>query len=117
LFTVNANSKHKQEAFAFLNYLYNDPDAISTLGICRGIPANSNALDQLSSEGKVDPVYSKATKIGLSVVGKKRSNLQLNTQVMQAMQDVIDEFAFGKLTPEQAADKFLNNLQNVLAEI
>jgi oligogalacturonide transport system substrate-binding protein len=117
LFTVNANSKHKQEAFAFLNYLYNDPDAISTLGICRGIPANSNALDQLSSEGKVDPVYSKATKIGLSVVGKKRPNLQLNTQVMQAMQDVIDEFAFGKLTPEQAADKFLNNLQNVLAEI
>jgi len=117
LFAVNANSKHKQEAFKFMNYLYNDPDATSILGICRGIPANSNALDQLSREGKVDPVYSKATKIGLSVVGKKRSSWQLNTQVMQAMQDVIDEFAFGKLTSEQAADKFLTNLQNVLAEI
>ncbi len=41
----------------------------------------------------------------------------MNSEVMQVMQDVIDEFGFGRLTPEEASAKLIKNLEATLASL
>lgn len=45
--SVSSRSAHPAEAALLVNFLVNDPDAAKILGVERGIPANSGALDAI----------------------------------------------------------------------
>ena len=41
----------------------------------------------------------------------------MNSSVAQTMQDVIDEFGYGELTPEEAAAKMIESLEATLSRL
>jgi oligogalacturonide transport system substrate-binding protein len=59
----------------------------------------------------------KATNEGIAQAGLPQSVYQMNSEVIQVMQDVIDEFGFGKLTPAEASAKLIKNLEATLATL
>lgn len=117
ILVVNNNSKNKKEAIKVLNYLFFDTQAIETLGTARGIPSTVTGRKILAEKGLVSPMEEKATNEGIAQAGSPQSVWQMNSEVMQAMQDVIDEFGFGMLTPQQASVKMIQNLKDTLENI
>ncbi|WP_320129766.1 ABC transporter substrate-binding protein [uncultured Sphaerochaeta sp.] len=117
IFVVNENSSNKAESLKLLNFLFADPECIEVLGTSRGIPSTTNGRQILASKGFITEQTEKATNEGIAQAGLPQSAWQMNSEVMQAMQDVIDEFGFGKLTPDQASAKMIKNLNATLANL
>lgn len=117
ILVVNNNSKNKKEAIKVLNYLFFDTQAIETLGTARGIPSTVTGRKILAEKGLISSMEEKATNEGIAQAGSPQSVWQMNSEVMQAMQDVIDEFGFGMLTPQQASVKMIQNLKDTLENI
>ncbi len=117
IFVVNNSSKNKEEAIKLLNYLFYDKEAISTLGTARGIPSTEIGRKILADEGKIDKLSEIGTNEGIAQGGGAQSTWQMNRQVIEVMQDVIDRLGYGKLTPEEAADTLIANLNSTLASL
>ena len=117
IFVVNNNSKNKDEAIKLMDYLFTDPEAIEKLGLARGIPSAEIGRSVLAEKGKISEMAEKATNEGIAQAGDPQSVYQMNSEVMQVMQDVIDEFGFGRLTPEEASAKLIKNLEATLASL
>ena len=117
IFVVNNNSKNKAEALKLLNFLFYDQEAIKILGTARGIPSTTIGRELLAKEGKIDKLSEVGTNEGVAQGGDAQSIWQMNSQVIQVMQDVIDQFGYGKLTAEQAADTLIANLNATLAAL
>ena len=117
ILTVNNNSSDKAKAMQVLNYLFTDGDAIEILGTARGIPSTVSGRKILAEKGLISPMAEKATNEGIAQAGLPQSIWQMNSEVIQTMQDVIDEFGFGKLTPHQASAKLIQNLNNTLESL
>jgi oligogalacturonide transport system substrate-binding protein len=117
IFVVNNNSKNKDEAIKLLDYLFTDPEAIEKLGLARGIPSTKIGRSVLAEKGMISEMAEKATNEGIAQAGDPQSVYQMNSEVMQVMQDVIDEFGFGRLTPEEASAKLIKNLEATLASL
>jgi oligogalacturonide transport system substrate-binding protein len=117
IFVVNNNSKNKDEAIKLLDYLFTDAEAIEKLGLARGIPSAAIGRSVLAEKGMISEMVEKATNEGIAQAGDPQSVYQMNSEVIQVMQDVIDEFGFGRLTPEEASAKLIKNLEATLASL
>ncbi len=117
ILVVNNNSKNKAEAIQVLNYLFSDTEAIEILGTARGIPSTVLGRKILAEKGLISQMAEKATNEGIAQAGLPQSIWQMNSEVIQTMQDVIDEFGFGKLTPQQASAKMIQSLKTTLANL
>jgi len=117
IMVVNNASKNKAEALKVMKYLFTDPEALATLGLARGIPATDIGRKVLTEKGAITAVAQNATNQGIAQAGLPQSVYQMNSEVMQAMQDVIDEFGFGKLTPAEASRKMIQTLEATLANL
>ena len=117
IMVVNSNSKNEAEAVKLLNYLFTDSQALELLGLARGIPATVIGRSTLAAKGAISTMAENATNEGIAQAGLPQSTYQMNSEVIQVMQDVIDEFGFGKLTPSEASAKLIKNLNATLATL
>ncbi|MGH0053516.1 MAG: ABC transporter substrate-binding protein [Sphaerochaetaceae bacterium] len=117
IFVVNNNAENKDEAIKLLDYLFTDPEAIEKLGLARGIPSAAIGRSVLAEKGMITEMAEKATNEGIAQAGDPQSIYQMNSEITQVMQDVIDEFGFGRLTPEEASAKLIKNLEATLASL
>jgi oligogalacturonide transport system substrate-binding protein len=116
-FAIAKDSKNKEEAAKFLNWLVNDKDASMLLNTQRGIPASATARKALEDSGKLNPDISK----GLDLAAKKKSVapnvISTNAELAQVVKDSIQKLIYNKATPEQAADEILKGFNAKLKEL
>ena len=117
IYVIPKSTKNATETQKLVNFLFNDPDAVDILGTCRSVPATSNAREVLAEKGKISSLVQKATDEGTAQAGWAQSTWQMNSDVCQAMQDVIDEFGYGRITPAEAASKMITSLESTLARL
>jgi len=117
IFVLNNKSANKAEAEKLLNFLFYDKDAITTLGTSRGIPSTTGGRDALTQAKAISQRTANATTQGIAQAGKPQSKWQMSSEIMQTMQDVIDEFGYGKLTPEEASEKMIKRLNETLSNL
>ncbi|AEC02421.1 ABC transporter substrate-binding protein [Parasphaerochaeta coccoides] len=117
IMVVNNSSVHKDEAIKVLDYLFTNHEAIEILGTARGIPATVSGRRILAEKNQITALAEKATNDGIAQAGLPQSSWQMNSEVIQTMQDVIDEFGFGRLTPQQASAKMIANLTATLTNL
>ena len=116
-FTISANSKHPDVAADFINYMLNDPEAISVLKDTRGIPANEKAKQQLVEEGVIDEKVSTMVAQALSGAGAAENGPSLNSEVLVLLKDYIQEVGYLQMAPEEAAEEFRAELESLLETI
>lgn len=117
LATVYSQSKNKEEAMKFVNWMLTDEIGIKTLGDTRGIPASAEARKILSEAGILNEQMVKATEIASKFMGTPQNGLNDNNEITSISQDIISKVLFKKLTPEQAADEYLKRVGEKLQSL
>ena len=114
LFAVSKHSKDPKAAASVVNCLLNDPEAIAILADTRGLPASAIGLKTLNDAGKIRPEQQEAARIVSAATGPVMSPLIEHPAVQEVLRDTIEEFAYGQLTAEEAAENILSGLERAL---
>ncbi len=115
--TINAKTRHINEAAAFVNFFLNDPDAIRVLKLERSVPSASKARELLEKEGMLDPTLAKAVSISLANAGLPPSLLMFNSEIGAIINEAVESVGFKKATPEEAAARMIQKVDAKLAEL
>ena len=110
LFGIYDKSRNVNEAAKFLNWFFNDEEAIRILGDVRGVPSVDKARQILVKEGKIKPQIAKAVDLALKWAGEPDNSASLNTEVTNRLLDFIHEVGYKRMTPAAAADALSKEL-------
>ncbi len=110
---VNANSANLSVAALFVDYMMNDPEAISIMGTTLGFCPTTIADEVLLADGTVGELQTKG--IELAQKGSYVTNATSdNTDLQTISKDIIQEVIYGDVTPEEAADELVKQYEKTL---
>lgn len=116
-FAISKKCKNPEKAVALLKYLSQDPKAITTMGLSRGVPLSAAQRDavkgQLKAPDKI--VFDNY----LSVADADLTPLQLypagsSSLMATSLPNANETVGFGKATIKQATDQFFNDARRML---
>lgn len=115
-FAINDNSAHKEEAAKFLDFLMNDPEAISLCKTDVGYCPTKQSDDILIEMGVVSEIQKKGVEI--SEKNSYTNNMVSgNTDLEVIRRDLVQEVIYGDITPEEAAKSLMEQYQEILDEL
>jgi len=117
VFAISKHSKDPKAAAQVLNCLLNDKDAVLILGDSRGLPASAIALKTLEEAGKLTAERLNGAKIVAEATGPVMSPLIEHPSVQELFKDVIEQFAYGQLTAEEAGEEMVDGLTKALRRL
>lgn len=117
ILSINSRSKYIDEAAKFVNWFFNDKEAIMALKDSRGVPPTQKARQILAENNLLDPVIAKGVEITLPYSGGPENALSLNKEIETILHDYIQQVGFKRLTPEKAAEALIVDLNNKLADL
>ncbi len=108
---VSATSKNPEEAMMFLDYFFNNEEAMRTLGTQRSIPPTAEAREICSAEGIMTPTLAEAGNIAAEYGGSVNDKIMSTAEAKQIVYDAIEQVVYGAVTPEQAAADTISYLE------
>jgi len=114
LLSISKNSKHPEAAAQILNCLLNEPEGIDALGTSRGLPSSKIAAERLAGQG--EPEVRLANEIVVAASGPTVSPFNEHPEIRGIFIDTLEEYAYGQLTAEEAAEQMIDGINDVLAE-
>lgn len=117
ILAISKQSKHPEEAAKFLNWFLTDKEAAMILKDVRSIPGVKSNAEVLVEEKLVDPTVVEAVNISLESAGDPVYGLTTNQELDQLTTDIMQQVAYGKVTPEQAAEDIINRTSEKLKEL
>jgi oligogalacturonide transport system substrate-binding protein len=117
MFAVSKHSKKPELAAKFINFLLTDPSAIKILGDSRGTPITKIGYDTLIKEGKLKQIDKKA----VDQIRKAKIDLPSpffeHSRIQTLVRDIFEQVSLGKISDEKAADRLINETNQVLDKI
>lgn len=115
-YAINDSSEHKEAAAKFLDFLMNDPEAISICKTDVGYCPTKQSDDILIADGVVSEIQKKSVDISSdnSYINNMVSG---NTELEVVRKDLIQEVIYGDITPEEAAKELIEQYQTILTEL
>ncbi|MBP1996518.1 ABC transporter substrate-binding protein [Paenibacillus eucommiae] len=117
MLSINSKSANKEEAAKFLNFFYNDEEALAILKDTRSVPPTELGRKVIADANLIDPLILKAVELASGRQGMADNVISLNIQLQNIMIDAVEKVGFGALTPEQVADDMIKQFQNKLTEL
>lgn len=117
LLTVSSKSPNQEEAAKFMNYFFNDPEAISTLKLERSVPATAKAREQLAKEGTMDPLISSVVDNAVKNAGKAENTISANVQFDTILIDAVEKVGYYQAEPEQTAKETIRQFLLKIEEL
>ncbi len=117
LLVINKRSSNAKEAAKFVNWFFNDREAVMILKSERGIPPTKTGLATLEKSKLIEPVMAKGINLAMKNAGLPENSLSTNKELLTILSEYIQQVGFKRLTPEQAADRMLKTYQAKLAEL
>lgn len=117
LITVSTKSADSEEAIKFLDFFFNDKDAVLTLNDARGVPPIEASRKILGDANKLDPVVVKATSESAKKAGLVYNAPSNNEELRNILMDVLEKVAFKNMTPDQGADDLIKRYEDKLKVI
>jgi len=114
LLSISKNSKHPEAAAQILNCLLNEPEGIDALGTSRGLPSSKVAAERLAGQG--EPEVRAANEIVVAASGPTVSPFNEHPEIRGIFIDTLEEYAYGQLGAEDAAQQIIDGVNDVLAE-
>lgn len=119
LLCINKQSKYQSESVNFLNYFFNDKNAILTLKDTRSIQPTVAGRKYCMEANMVDPNVSKAVELANSKppVDTPENGISRNAQIITIFVGAVETVGYGRSTPEKAADDMISQLNIKLGEL
>lgn len=112
MIAVNGKSPNAQEALAFVEYFFNNIDAIDTLKLTRSVPATSKALDRMNELGYLPEDTTEAADWASSHKGGAGQNIiSTNTTLETIENDILSLLYYGDVDAQKAAEQFVDEMQ------
>jgi oligogalacturonide transport system substrate-binding protein len=115
ILTINKNSKNTAAAVKFVDFFFNDPEAAEILNVQRGIPPTGAARELLASKKLIAPLVEESTNIALAHMGKPQTVWEMDSKIVDILEDCIGKMAFGQSSPAQAAKEMRDRIAAELA--
>jgi oligogalacturonide transport system substrate-binding protein len=115
--TVNARSRHIEEAMKFINWIILDPVALDIVTDVRGVPAAASARNYLSARGRLTPALVQSIEVGMAHTGTPQNGFNDNAEITSISVDIMNRVLFRSITPEQGADEFMRRVNDRLREM
>ncbi|MFC4015785.1 extracellular solute-binding protein [Nonomuraea purpurea] len=116
-YTASSTSEHAAEAAKFIDFMVNDPEAGQIILSDRGLPANAKVLSAVSD--KLPDADQKTMAFVDKIRGELVESPAAPPKGSSAMEDVIrrytEEVVFGRMTPDEAAQKFIAEANAMLS--
>lgn len=105
--SFSGRSKALHEAASLANFIQTNEQAIMFIGTTRAMPTNPAAQEILRKTGTVDPLVLKMIEFTAANPQPRIPLLTFNSEVQDIVKDIVEQVAFGRITPAIAADRFL----------
>jgi oligogalacturonide transport system substrate-binding protein len=114
---INNKSKYPQECAKFLNFFFNDKNAILTLKDNRSIQPTQAGQKDCTDANVVNPSISKAVSLAMAKQGVAENGISRNAEVITIFVSDVEKIGYGNMTPDQASDDMITQLQAKLKEL
>jgi oligogalacturonide transport system substrate-binding protein len=108
---ISNRKPHITEAAEFANWFLNDPDAVRILETQRSIPTNQKAFDLLNNANSIGPEVAAMVSWANTNPASPPPLAEENGEIKSMVQDLCEQVAYNRLTPDAAADRFLADVQ------
>ncbi|MEN3308391.1 MAG: pectin-derived oligosaccharide transport system substrate-binding protein [Micromonosporaceae bacterium] len=117
MFSVAQHSAHKDAAAKLINFLVNDAQAGTVLGMSRGLPANQQVRRSVGAAltGPPQVSYAFEQQVGPKLDQAPPPPPKGAGTVKAAFQRIYDEVMFGRSSPQQAAERFMTEARQALS--
>jgi multiple sugar transport system substrate-binding protein len=116
-YSASAKSEHPAEAAKFIDFMINDPEAGQIILSDRGLPASSKVLAAVKD--KLPDADKKTLEFLDKVKGELADPPAAPPKGASAMEDILtrysEEVMFGRMTPDDAAQKFITEANASIA--
>ncbi len=116
-FAISKSCEYPEEAAEFLNWMQTDPEALDILGAERGVPANTVAYSYLIDTGGITDNMMEMKDMMENTDTVQKSPYYEEPNVREAFLTVMDEFMYGELTSEEAAQRMIADVNTALDNI
>lgn len=120
IFSISGSASEKEtvEAVKFLNWMNTDKEAGVLLKLSRGIPVSKVQNEALAQAGLISPLIVKAQELSKKAgQGMGEGLLVRNNEISTIGADIVSKVAFGLYTPDQAAGRYIEQMNKKLAEL
>ena len=118
MIAVNAKSPNVEEALKYVNYFFNDLEAIDTLKLVRSIPSVDKAIARMNELGLVDADTMEVANWAADHKGGAGQNIiSTNEELERIENDFISGVYYGDYTPAEAAEAFMEAMQDCVEEL
>jgi oligogalacturonide transport system substrate-binding protein len=117
LLVINKKTSNLKEAAKFVNWFFNNSEALLTLKTERGIPPTKIGLETLAQHKLLDPNIVKGLNLVVKNAGPPENALSNNKELLNIFTDYIQKVGFDKLSPQEAAEQMLKDIQAKLTEL
>ncbi|MFI6576079.1 ABC transporter substrate-binding protein [Nocardiopsis sp. NPDC050513] len=112
-YAISSESEHPEEAARFVDFLLNSPEAGELILADRGLPANvdvrAQITDSLSEADARSAVFLSEVE-GTIVDGNPPPPIGAG-EVVEITKRIADDLAFGNITPAEAAERFMSEVE------
>lgn len=115
--SINKKSPHIDENIRFLSWLINNQEMIPYLYNVNDRSYINENKEFLANEYKINRNIEKALQIALKKSATSVNGVSNNSELMAITYDIIQKVAYGRLTPEHAADSLIRQFNEKLQEI
>lgn len=113
MIAISANSKYPEAAADFLNYFYNNEEAINTLKDCRSIQPTEKGREICEQKGYLDPVLVSAVEKAAET-GTDHQNIYTPAEIVEILQDATEKLAYGQADVDTLTDETMTLLTETL---
>ena len=113
-----SKSPNKDEALRFMDYFFNDQEAIDVLGLVRSVPSTTQALDRMVELGKLDAGLKSIADWDQTHKGGAGQNIiSTNMDIETIENDILNKLYYGDITVDAAADQFIKLMTDKVLEL
>lgn len=119
-FAISENTDYPEECARLLDFLLNDPEGAALMGVERGIPLSSSALEACRKSGLLDGIEFRANSKVLSWakysldINFEDPKLKVNPEGVYY--DAFSGMSYGDYTAEEAAEIIFDGVSEVLSD-
>ena len=117
LFAISAHSPNQEAAAEILNCLLVEEEGARVMASHRGIPASVAAVTLLEEEGLIDANVKTANDLVLAADTPPASPYFEDPAVRTAFESVLEEYAYGLLSAEDAAAAIIQGTEQALQRV
>lgn len=116
MIAIASTCKYPEAAADFLNYFYNNEEAINTLKDCRSIQPTEKGRQICEEKGYLDPVLVSAVEKAMET-GTNHQNIYTPAEIVAILQDATEKIAYGQGDVDSITDETMELLGDTLERL